>query len=130
MAGGAGTVAAARARTARAALTRRTDLRFTGGFFLGFRIAFAELLVFCHGGLRLFRLASGAVGAGKLEVEAAVAIEREGFDEVRNGFGRLAGAGQREAERGIRGEQLGVAGERGFEMRDRLFGPLQAQEAI
>ena len=97
MGGGGPNAAAARvpARAGHAPValfTGRPDLGLTRPHVLLFLDSFHDLLILCHRGARLFRLARGAVGAGQLIVQAAVVIQFQGLLQMGDGLGMFTQA--------------------------------------
>src|SRR5215831_20580208 len=66
-------------------LPRRPDLRFPRHLFLLLLRLLLNLLVLCHGRLRLLPIPRSLVGARQLVVQAAVLIQLDRFLEVGNG---------------------------------------------
>ena len=75
-------------------------------------------------------IAAGPVGVRQLEVQAAVVIQLQRLLQVRDGLGVLAQARERQPQRGVRGQHLRVRGQRRPQIRHRLLGLFQPQQAV
>ena len=79
------------------------NLGFPFDLQLGFLASLQDLLVFCHGGPGLFRIADRLVSARQLIMQAAVFIQVQRFFQSRDGFRVLAQSSQRQAQGSIGG---------------------------